>query len=140
MLFLAVFCGFLAENFREHTVEGKRAKEYIRSLYEDFKNDTARISFYTNYDEEKIKSLANLSDCYAVVSKNSAQTSCLLDIVKRTAINRPFMRTDRTLKQLANAGGFRLLKKEDADSIISYDKDFNNFQSTSASCSANAVE
>jgi hypothetical protein len=52
----------------------------------------------------------------------------MLDIVKHTAINRPFIRTERTLKQLANAGGFRLLKKEDADSINSYEDRFNNFQ------------
>ena len=32
MLFLAVFCGFLAENQREQLVEKKRAKEYARSI------------------------------------------------------------------------------------------------------------
>jgi hypothetical protein len=40
---------------------------------------------------------------------------------------------DRTLAQLANAGGFRLLKKQDADSILAYQrmyKQYNNFQST----------
>ena len=41
MLFLAVFCGFLAENQREHIVEHKREKEYIRSMLEDLKHDTA---------------------------------------------------------------------------------------------------
>ena len=30
MLFLAVFCGFLAENFREHLVERRQEKEYRR--------------------------------------------------------------------------------------------------------------
>ena len=29
MLFLAVFCGFLAENFREHKVEEERGIQYI---------------------------------------------------------------------------------------------------------------
>lgn len=43
MLFLAVFCGFLAENKREHIVEAHRAKEYARSLLEDLKEDTAEI-------------------------------------------------------------------------------------------------
>ena len=43
MLFLAVFCGFLAENFREHKVEGLRAKEFARSLIQDLNNDTAAI-------------------------------------------------------------------------------------------------
>src|SRR5215470_2458972 len=32
MLFLAVFCGFLAENFREHLVEKKRSRQYITSF------------------------------------------------------------------------------------------------------------
>ena len=108
MLFLAVFCGFLAEYFLEHKIEKERGKQYLLSLYEDLKADTARITFYTDYDEEKIKSLDNLRNCYDTVSKNINETSCLLDVIKNSAINRPFIRTDRTLKQLANAGGFRL--------------------------------
>jgi hypothetical protein len=44
MLFLAVFCGFLAENQREHYIEALRAKEYAKSLLEDLKEDTAEIS------------------------------------------------------------------------------------------------
>ena len=32
MLFLAVFCGFLAENQREHYIEHQREKQYMRSL------------------------------------------------------------------------------------------------------------
>jgi len=127
MLFLAVFCGFLAEYYLEHRIEKERGNQFIKSFYEDLKTDTGRISFYTNYDEDKIQVLNNLSQCYDTVLSNMNNTSCLLDIIQVSSINRPFMRTDRTLKQLANAGGFRLLKKEDADSILSYDKDFNNF-------------
>ncbi|MBL0274473.1 MAG: hypothetical protein IPQ06_15830 [Chitinophagaceae bacterium] len=44
MLFLAVFCGFLAENQREHFVEAQRAKEYAKSLLSDMKEDTVEIS------------------------------------------------------------------------------------------------
>jgi len=43
MLFLAVFCGFLAENIREHKVEQQRAKEFARSLVQDLQNDTTAI-------------------------------------------------------------------------------------------------
>ena len=39
MLFLAVFCGFLAENFREHQVEHRREKKYIISLIKDVELD-----------------------------------------------------------------------------------------------------
>jgi hypothetical protein len=35
MLFLAVFCGFLAENQREHLIEHKREKQFIVTMLED---------------------------------------------------------------------------------------------------------
>src|ERR1044071_643211 len=44
MLFLAVFCGFLAENQREHFIEHKREKEYIRSMLEDLRLDTVEFA------------------------------------------------------------------------------------------------
>ena len=129
MLFLAVFLGFVAENVRENIVEKERAKQYIESFYEDLKTDTNRISsFFIGFDDAKLSVLEKLGECYNAVSKNDTATSCLLEIIKVSSINRPFKWTDRTLNQLANAGGFRLLKKEDADSIIAYQKEFNNFQ------------
>src|SRR4030095_12676271 len=44
MLFLAVFCGFLAEYKLEQTIEKQREKEIIISLIEDLKTDTVLIS------------------------------------------------------------------------------------------------
>ena len=44
MLFLAVFAGFLAENQREHYVEQMREKQFIKSLINDVKVDTARLN------------------------------------------------------------------------------------------------
>ena len=44
MLFLAVFCGFLAENEREHMVEHQREKQYMQSLVSDLAADTAVLS------------------------------------------------------------------------------------------------
>ena len=44
MMFLAVFCGFMAENWREHLVEESRAKEYAALLLNDLKNDSAYIN------------------------------------------------------------------------------------------------
>jgi hypothetical protein len=43
MLFLAVFCGFLAENQREHIVERHRAREYAKSLLSDIRLDTGEL-------------------------------------------------------------------------------------------------
>jgi len=46
MLFLAVFCGFLAEYKLEHTIENQREKKYVYSLIEDLKADTADLESY----------------------------------------------------------------------------------------------
>jgi hypothetical protein len=44
MLFLAVFCGFLAENQREHMVEHQREKQYMTSLLSDLAADSTVLS------------------------------------------------------------------------------------------------
>ena len=133
MLFLAVFCGFLAENVREHKVEKDRAKQYIRSLYEDLKADTANLNFIIKYDEEKIAELNTMTTCYDTLSKNWKETDCMGVLIKYSKANRSFQINDRTLRQLANAGGFRLLKRDDADSILGYEslyKGYQDFQAT----------
>jgi hypothetical protein len=133
MLFLAVFCGFLAEYQLEHQIEKDRAKQYIISLYEDLKNDTTRINQLIEYDSKKIEALNNMYGCYDTVMKNLRSTACMGVLVIHSRSNKGFVLTDRTLKQLANAGGYRLLNKEDADSIIGYEnlyKGYLDFQTT----------
>ena len=44
MLFLAVFCGFLAEYQLEHTIEHQREREYMKTMVEDLKSDTAQLT------------------------------------------------------------------------------------------------
>jgi hypothetical protein len=128
MLFLAVFCGFLAENLREHKVEKERSKQYIESLYEDLKADTTRLGLLIDSDKDKIAGLSNMMACYDTVTKNLKSTSCMGILIKYSKTNVAFQLTDRTLRQLANAGGFRLLNKEDADSILGYESSYRRYQ------------
>ena len=133
MLFLAVFLGFVAENFREHQDEKEKAKQYIESFYDDLKIDTSRVSVYVGYEDVKLEAFTNLPNCYSTILHKGNSKTCLLDLIKNTSINKPFKSTERTLNQLFNAGGFRLLSKEDADSILVYQgeyEDFLDFQST----------
>jgi hypothetical protein len=72
MLFLAVFCGFLAENQREHFVEHKKAKEYAKSLYSDLKNDTTdlnRATFHIRTANQMIDSLFQFETEYSDAKK-----------------------------------------------------------------------
>jgi hypothetical protein len=55
MLFLAVFCGFLAEYKLEHVIEHQREKEYAHALYEEFLADSVSFSNKINARLEKEK-------------------------------------------------------------------------------------
>jgi hypothetical protein len=128
MLFLAVFCGFLAENFREHQVEKQRGKQYMISFYEDLKTDTTMLGKTILYDEDKISGLNNMDACYDSISTHILSSDCMGKLIIYSRGNRSFAITDRTVTQLVNAGGFRILNKEDADSVLSYVNLFKSYQ------------
>ncbi|HEV8504045.1 MAG TPA: hypothetical protein VGQ53_01555 [Chitinophagaceae bacterium] len=133
MLFLAVFCGFLAENFREHEVEKERATQYMLSLYEDLKTDTTRLNEMFLYDDDKIAALNGMETCYDSITMNQLSTECMTKLILHSRANRSFAITDRTITQLVNAGGFRILNKDDADRVLNYVnafKGYQDFQST----------
>ena len=128
MLFLAVFLGFLAENFRERIVEHNIEKEYIHSLVEDLKSDTLQsneILVLLNSRSAGVDSvitalsspaiIENSNNAYRLWSKNIGFPD--------------FISNDRTIQQLKNSGGLRLIRnKAVSDSIMKYDqviRDFN---------------
>lgn len=53
MLFLAVFCGFLAENKREHMIENNRTKGLVASLLNDLQHDTTQLNMLIRGREGK---------------------------------------------------------------------------------------
>jgi predicted metal-binding transcription factor (methanogenesis marker protein 9) len=126
MIFLAVTLGFIAENIREGINERAEGKQYIQSLIEDLESDTTRMNDIIRFDEAKITALNSMYQCYDSVTNNLKATSCMGILVKYSKVNRPFILNDRTLTQLANAGGYRLLEKEDADSILAYERMYRN--------------
>ena len=126
MIFLAVTLGFFAESLREHINDNEKREQYIQSLVEDLQSDTARMNDIIQFDEAKITGLNSMYQCYDTVTSNLNETSCMGLLIKYTKVNRPFLINDRTVSQLANAGGFRLLKKEDADSILAYERMYKN--------------
>jgi hypothetical protein len=121
MLFLAVTAGFFVENQREHIVEHKRGQQYIKSFVEDLKIDTSRFSRTINFYKNLESMLNPLYVCYDSILHNQNATGCLKNILEATTGFADLIYTDRTLEQLKNAGGLRLLEEEDADSIIKYD-------------------
>jgi hypothetical protein len=121
MLFLAVFCGFLAEYQLEHKIEKDRGKQYIYSFYEDLITDTSHFNSLYNFYDKKLSVLKTMSPCYDSLLSNHSSKNCLSIIMENSLYFLDMIYTDRTLTQLKNAGGLRLLKEEDADKILLYD-------------------
>jgi len=122
MLFLAVFCGFLAENQREHYIEHQREKQYIHSMIEDLKTDTANlagvIEGLTRKSSQLDSVIIGFDEGAAAYNKIWAQL-----FLRSYRMGYPdFFPTDRTIQQLKNSGGLRLIRNERAaNGIISYD-------------------
>jgi len=122
MLFLAVTLGFFVENQREHFIEGQREKKYIQSFYEDLTADERDLEININY----LRAQKLEADSLQLLMKN---------IDTKKPANRIYMYlrgvtrssggllypNDRTIVQLRNAGGMRLIKnKSVSDSMVGY--------------------
>jgi len=122
MLFLAVFCGFLAENQREHMVEHQREKKYMNSLITDLKGDTALIRSVISFCITKFHGMDTLAQLLNKDILNNDDEKELYYLNSRYAANVSFMVfNERTIKQLLNSGNLRLVRKQGtSDSIINY--------------------
>lgn len=121
MLFLAVFCGFLAEWQLEHAIERQREKQFIQSLAEDLKRDTAEAAAYIAFNETTLKYCDSLQDC--LTHPDLLQHSnTFYDYSRELARYTRYNPTDRTMQQLKNAGNMRLIRKWNvSNAITEYD-------------------
>ena len=123
MLFLAVFCGFLAEYALEHKIEKDREGQFINSLVNDIKGDIIQLNSVIKRRDEKVQridsviyliNLPDFKDYGASIYFNAIYTARLADI--------RFTANNGTLQQLKNAGGLRLIHNRSVvDSITRYD-------------------
>ena len=131
MLFLAVFCGFLAENEREHYIERKRAKDYARSLIHDLQNDTVQLSNFIN----QIPSFISKCDTFRMLSREIKHASTGSLYYFGSVVNEAsdFTSTVSTLDQIKNSGSLRYFDAVLQDKISQYarlvdrNKDYKTF-------------
>jgi len=122
MLFLAVSAGFLVENLREHYVENKREKVFIKSFIEDLKEDTAKITSNMQLRNTKILMMDSLIKLLNSPDPNHDGQSAYY-YGRRVTRSTLFQSNDRTIKQLKNAGGLRLIRNQTAsNTIMTYDQ------------------
>ena len=121
MLFLAVFCGFLAENFREHGVEHEREKRYMQNLIQDLSRDTTTIAARSTFQNRAVIYADSLVYLINSTEKNT-HLSEMYYYARILAILKTYQYSNATVTQLKNSGSLRLIRKESiADSILQYD-------------------
>jgi len=122
MLFLAVFCGFLAENFREHQVEKAREKQYMQSLLSDLSADTATIKRAIPLKQGRINAVDTVFIFFNTHPGAKIISGKLFKTIRRSNFDLRFTRNTITINQLKNAGGMRMIHiKNVGDSISAYD-------------------
>ena len=130
MLFLAVFLGFTAENIREHAVEKKRERQYIKSFYEDLTSDEKSLPQLANFMKISLTAADSLQLLlpHADTKKPANLTYVYLrSIIRQLGIT--LFINDRTIVQLRNSGGMRLIQnKQVSDSIVAYYKTVDRIQ------------
>lgn len=109
MLFLAVTLGFFVENQREHYIENQREKEYIRSLVQDLKEDTAYLENAITSHIQSLKMIDNL--IFLLKNKNRNHTTREIYYLARMIPFRDqaILLHDKTFEQLKSSGSLRLI-------------------------------
>lgn len=122
MLFLAVTLGFFVENQREHYVELKREKEYIRSMIEDLRLDTAGFAL----DNSIRKEVIGMYDSVIILLNKEIRTQFdqqrLYYLARMSVRLSPIPKlNDRTYEQMKSSGNLRLIHDNNiADQITKY--------------------
>jgi hypothetical protein len=121
MLFMAVFCGFLAEYQLEHTIEHNREKQFISSFIEDLKLDTAGLARSIRFKKQRQFRIHSALFPLTRLVENDLPLGICLNL--NDVLNNPyFFSTDGTIQQLKVSGGMRLIRNRKAvDSIEAYD-------------------
>lgn len=130
MLFLAVTLGFFVENQREHFVEKKREKEYMRSMIEDLKLDTAGFLLDNKIRGTAIEMYDSVILLLNKQKRDSFDQQRLYYLARMGLRLSPFTKmNDRTFEQMKSSGNLRLIHDSKiSDRITSYyfnSKDFS---------------
>jgi hypothetical protein len=122
MLFLAVFCGFLAESLREHFIEYRSEKEYVRSIVNDLATDTAWMNVYQLDQRAAVQAFDSV---ILLLKKGPADSFSRRRVyyLVRMAIkmSSPNKINYSAFDQMRNSGNLRLIKEQTIlDSISQY--------------------
>jgi len=118
MIFLAVTMGFFAESYRENLSDRNKEKEYIKSMVEDLKTDSAFLELSINklipYHLTWLDSTMHLLGMSDLKGKDRLVYQAFMI---GTGWSYNFHPTERTLSQL-HSEGYHLIRNRNADRVV----------------------
>jgi hypothetical protein len=130
MIFLAVTTGFFAESLRERIADSSKEKEYIVSMIEDARTDTANIHQCIKLNIARAAHLDTLSRLLSDYDAKPGADSAIYHYFRYGIVHPDFVTpAERTLTQLKSSGSMRLIRNKAAvDSIITYDGELKKLE------------
>lgn len=120
MLFLAIFLGFLAENYREQEVNEKIEKKNIESFIASVQKDSARLAINIEQCQYKIKLIDSLGKIPGNFNDTSFQKP-FFNYARQLTKYEGYMPDESAFLQMQYSGTLRLIKKQNiTDSILKY--------------------
>lgn len=130
IIFFAVSVSFFVENIREGYLDHHKELQYINSLANDVKIDTLEMSKIIKINSVQIKGISDFLKKLENPDSSTKTTNYIYyySIVYLGTLQN-FAHVDRTITQLKNAGGLRLIQnKAVSDSIVNYDALVNDVE------------
>ncbi|MDR3011036.1 MAG: hypothetical protein LBV59_24130 [Sphingobacterium sp.] len=113
MLFLAVFCSFLAEYQLEHQIERERVKKYMHDMVVNLKQDTIRVSQALQANVTTGKGLDSLREEIALAASGKGNIKRIYQLTWSYNNVNGVLFNKSALKQLENSGSLRLVDNDD---------------------------
>lgn len=118
LLFLAVFLGFLAENYREKISEEHQAKELARNLYDELLADSTIAHITVARRNEKDIALTEFINYVLEGDLQRPSQEYVQNFYRGLMVNSRFYPRDVILEQLKNSGSLRYFQNKELQHLI----------------------
>jgi hypothetical protein len=126
MLFLAVFCGFLAEYQLEHKIEKDREKQYMTSMVQDLRSDTLMLKSNVTLRQSRLIMIDSLIRMLNSTDRNKYGND-IYYFARSISPPANIFPNDGTIQQLKSSGNLRLIRNNNiTNSIMAYDQKMRN--------------
>ena len=130
MLFLAVFCGYLAESYHTHSINKDIEKRNMELVVDNLRDDVEKLKSNIRYQEQKVKVLDTLIYFRDIKNADTLNSQTFGYLFSKSIYNPIFVSNMAAIEQMKSSGSLRLVKsKAVLEGIFQY-VGMNNLLST----------